>query len=678
MLRKLLPDYPEDAVRRSLQYHYLKPIPVYPVTLCEIELLNRINGHHSRWTYSRQPFSQIDELVRVSDFLPFYEHLRNGHKPTSTASNVGMHTLRQPQPQPPVQRSADFVNGAPSILRAQPTAAPRTAVPISLFSLATEIPREIMTTTSRPIAPVPNLSRPTRPQKPIGNPYATLLPQAIPIPSSNHSTSISTGSATMILSSLMILNSFSVPSTVTTQPPPTSTISSIYPSPTPILSNMHSLPSSSTAPLVHQKTPTLSTSSSNTLLPTRSSRLHCGWLQVNKLYTPYISPSATNHHLYKLPVSLLSFYKLLKTTHSEGNDPRECLVPFEQTLATSEELEMINTLCVKHNIQPFSPDTQLIDLSTFYRCCSANMIFLKELPLNEPKASICKDWASIIQINGGICRLRNISNLHEQTVPFIGNNLLKNFILSTQCLSTASLTKPTPAELEFLQLILFFSNMSINLRYAQLIDIESVRNEYNVDLILLFNDKFPLNVLEYQRQGNRYNPPQTAIIPSTSTAPTNTVRSNVFLQRFSLIFLFQITESTPPPSPPSPPTNPPPINPPSSSSQMPLTSSSNRYFKSVEFHGHTLTAYICSGLETNSYRECVSIRSLCNILYPDSTSIEKLEAHMLRLLRTKNINRFRPQNQQSLGFTRLIDMKDAEKHWDYIQQEMRSTFTGKS
>jgi hypothetical protein len=50
---------------------------------------------------------------------------------------------------------------------------------------------------------------------------------------------------------------------------------------------------------------------------------------------------------------------------------------------------------------------------------------------------------------------------------------------------------------------------------------------------------------------------------------------------------------------------------------------------------------------------------------------------MLRLLRLKNINRFRPQNQQSLGITRLIDIKDAEKHWDSIEQEMRSILNGK-
>jgi hypothetical protein len=90
-----------------------------------------------------------------------------------------------------------------------------------------------------------------------------------------------------------------------------------------------------------------------------------------------------------------------------------------------------------------------------------------------------------------------------------------------------------------------------------------------------------------------------------------------------------------------------------------------------------LTAYICSGLGTNTQRECISIKSLCNILYPDSTSTDKLEVKMLRILRSKNINRFRPQSQQSMGLTRLIDIKDAEKHWDYIEQEMRAMLNGK-
>ena len=498
MLRKLLSDYPEDAIRRSLQYHYLKPIPIYSVTLCEIELLNRINGHHSRWTYSRQPFTQSDELVRVSDYLPFYEHLRHGHKSASTPSNNTVHHLRNllPQNPQPVQRSSDFMNGVPSILRGQSLAPPRTTVPMSSYP----------SSALRPVAPVVNVSRPSRPQKSIGNPYATLLPQSISLPSNNPPNFISIGKAIRISSSLSTFHRFLAPST-NTSIALTATSSLLTPSisssSSSSSSTTHSSPSFAASTTTNRKSSTSSVSPSTTTLSTKPSRLHCGWLQVNKLYTPYISPSASNHHLYKLPVSLLSFYHLLKTTSSEMNDSKECLVPFEQTLATSQELEMINELCVKQSIQPFNADTKLIDLSIFYRYCSANMIFVKELPLTEPKASICKEWASIVQINGGICRLRNIATLHEQTVPFIGNNLLKNFLLSSQCLSSAALTKPTPAELEFLQLILFFSNMSINLRNAQLIDIESVRKEYNVDLILLFNDKFPLNVLDYQQQGRR-------------------------------------------------------------------------------------------------------------------------------------------------------------------------------
>jgi hypothetical protein len=248
-----------------------------------------------------------------------------------------------------------------------------------------------------------------------------------------------------------------------------------------------------------------STSSSSSISTSKPPHLHCGWLQVNKLYTPFVSVSATNHHLYKIPINLLTFYDLIKNATPETTDSKDFLAPFEQTLVTSQEIEMINELCVKQNIKPLASDTKLIQLSAFYQYCSANILFIKELPLTDPKASICKEWSSIVQINGGICRLRNIATLHEQTVPFIGANLLKNFLLSSQCLSTASVAKPSESELEFLQLILFFSNISINLRNAQLIDIESVRKEYNVDLILLFNDKFPSNVLNYQQQGMNYS-----------------------------------------------------------------------------------------------------------------------------------------------------------------------------
>ena len=69
MLRKLLPDYPEDVIRRAFHYQYKKSIDLYTVTAYEVELLNRINAQHSRWAYSKQPFTALDEIVRVSDFF---------------------------------------------------------------------------------------------------------------------------------------------------------------------------------------------------------------------------------------------------------------------------------------------------------------------------------------------------------------------------------------------------------------------------------------------------------------------------------------------------------------------------------------------------------------------------------------------------------------------------------
>jgi len=190
MLRKLLPDYPEDFIRRSFQYQYRKMIDIYSVTPSEIELLNRINGHHSRWTYSRQPFTKADEIVRVSDFLPYYEHLRHGLKPASTPSNVTVHTLRQllPQSQQTVQRSSDFMNSMPTILRTQSTVPQSTSVPTSSYPPSTDFGRENISSTSRPIAPAAisstsrliasaaNVPRPQRQPKAVANPYTLLLP----------------------------------------------------------------------------------------------------------------------------------------------------------------------------------------------------------------------------------------------------------------------------------------------------------------------------------------------------------------------------------------------------------------------------------------------------------------------------------------------------------------------
>ncbi|CAF3938790.1 unnamed protein product [Adineta steineri] len=688
MLRKILPEYPEDIIRRAYQYQYRKTIDLYSVTACEVELLNRINSQHSRWAFSRQPFTALDEIVRVSDFIPFYEYLRHGTKSTSAVSNVTVHTLRQllPQPQQTVQRASENVINMPAIIQRQLTIPQPIPAQIQSYTPSTNFTRETISSTSRPIAPTHNV----RQSKSIGNPYAVLLPSRLPqqiplqiqssVPTSINNTMakasdrvLSTTSNVTPVSVLSSVNSSStslspvVLSSINNSPPASTSPVVPQPSTTSMTTNINRKPSTASIPpslsingnrkpSTSSISPSPSSSSTTNSLSSlsKASSLHCGWLQINKLYTPYISTSAKNH-LYKLPVSLLTFYDLLKVPSAETNDsPNEPLLPFEQTNASPQELELINELCIKQHIRPFGTDTKLIELSTFYQYTAANILFVKELPNEEPKSSICKEWASIVQTNGGICLLRNISTLQEQTVPFIGNNLLKNFILSTHCLSTASVSKPTSSELEFLQLILFFSNMSINLRNAQLIDIESVRKEYNVDLILLFNDKFPLNVLNYQQGGSRSNSSQGSVKSTNPTAPTNT-----------------IAESTPPPSPPSPPTNQPQST---STSQLPLTPTTNRFHKTIEFHGHTLTAYICSGLGANTQRECVSIRSLCNILCPNSTSPDKLEVKMLPLLRSKNINRFRPQNQQSLGVTRLIDIQDAEKHWTYIEQEMHSIF----
>jgi hypothetical protein len=178
MLRKLLPDYPDDVIRRSFQYQYKRAIDSYTVTACEVELLNRINSHHSRWTYSRQPFTALDEIVRVSDFLPFYEHLRHGIKAASSLSNVTVHTLRQllPQAQQIVQRSSDVISTMPSILRGQPPIPQAAFVQAQSYPSSTDFSRENMSSNLRPTAPALNVPRPPRPTKSIGNPYAVVLP----------------------------------------------------------------------------------------------------------------------------------------------------------------------------------------------------------------------------------------------------------------------------------------------------------------------------------------------------------------------------------------------------------------------------------------------------------------------------------------------------------------------
>ncbi|CAF4325461.1 unnamed protein product, partial [Adineta steineri] len=160
------------------QYQYRKTIDLYSVTACEVELLNRINSQHSRWAFSRQPFTALDEIVRVSDFIPFYEYLRHGTKSTSAVSNVTVHTLRQllPQPQQTVQRASENVINMPAIIQRQLTIPQPIPAQIQSYTPSTNFTRETISSTSRPIAPTHNV----RQSKSIGNPYAVLLPSRLP------------------------------------------------------------------------------------------------------------------------------------------------------------------------------------------------------------------------------------------------------------------------------------------------------------------------------------------------------------------------------------------------------------------------------------------------------------------------------------------------------------------
>jgi hypothetical protein len=167
MLNKLLHEYPEDVIRRSSYYQYRKPIDLYLATSNELELLNRINVHHSNWTYSGQPFTITDELVRVSDFLPFYEHLRLFCKPSPIPRTPSTGSLRQilPQPQKSMQRSPDFVvNMANTVRGNSNTPVATTSIQTQPYT-ASETPREKIPSVPRPIAPAPFALRPQRPPK---------------------------------------------------------------------------------------------------------------------------------------------------------------------------------------------------------------------------------------------------------------------------------------------------------------------------------------------------------------------------------------------------------------------------------------------------------------------------------------------------------------------------------
>ena len=164
MLHKLLPEYPEDAVHRSSYYQYRKPIDLYVPTPNEVKLLNIINAHHSHWVYSRQPLTSSDELVRVSDFLPFYEHLRSAHTSTHIprTSSVGssrqiLHSVQQP-----IERPLGLVEHTPNGVR-RPSSLSHVPTPIQRsFSSASDLSRDRALSLSRPVPLAPVALRSSR------------------------------------------------------------------------------------------------------------------------------------------------------------------------------------------------------------------------------------------------------------------------------------------------------------------------------------------------------------------------------------------------------------------------------------------------------------------------------------------------------------------------------------
>ena len=180
MLRKLLSEYPEDVIHRSPHYRYHYPIDLYSVTSYESDLLNRINSHHSRWAYTRQAFTANDELVRVADFLPFYEHLRHRFNSVSLPSNAPNTASRQPLPQTSQisHRSSSTMssNSTPSTMCAPPAQPAKALLQRHPTPHLSNPLRASYASSIRPIAPEPSILRHSRPTPPVTNSTAAVVP----------------------------------------------------------------------------------------------------------------------------------------------------------------------------------------------------------------------------------------------------------------------------------------------------------------------------------------------------------------------------------------------------------------------------------------------------------------------------------------------------------------------
>lgn len=121
MLVKLLPDDPENIIRRAQLSSYGKKVNLYRATPIEVELLNRINTHHSHWTYAQQPFNGLTDLVSVSEFLPLLDHVRSYSKSQSVPRNAKAN-VSQPissQAEEMTRPSADMMSNMISTPRRQ-------------------------------------------------------------------------------------------------------------------------------------------------------------------------------------------------------------------------------------------------------------------------------------------------------------------------------------------------------------------------------------------------------------------------------------------------------------------------------------------------------------------------------------------------------------------------------
>ncbi|CAF0978355.1 unnamed protein product [Didymodactylos carnosus] len=723
---KVLSHYPNEIFRHCIQQH---PLECYPVTIYEAELLNKINSHHSYYEYGQTLFNTSDQLTKLNAFKTFYDYLR---KTITSPLSLSLSTSPSTSPTNNSSRQQQSHPRHPILsAHSQSQQYRHVTQNVSTFNSPIQVPSQqqmIDPSLSGHARPWPRM-----PQYPQLNNIESKVPQSPSLPSSSSSTQSFHRQVAPFNFQQQQTNGITIPS-VTEQvrqaftsnnsqaianmtlaaqsqrpnfanhtqshfrvpflPPPSSSTRSVQPNLPTALVNSSTSGSRSNPPNMNKNkdgtrgTQNQTSEQSPTATTILTSRLHCGWLQINKLYTPYVSKSSLNHSEYRIPINLLLFYDLLKPNDSVETQP-----------GTQEEIDLINQLCTKQNIKPFSTETKLIDLSLFYRVCCTKVLFVKELTTSDPRTDICKEWLSVVQINGGICRIRNLSTISEQTVPYVGNYLLKTFQMNK--LSSYTTKNPTMHETEFLKLIVFFSNTKMNLKNVLLIDIESVRKEYVVDIILPFNDKFPTNILNYQQGSIRTS---EKVAHSTSTSPPMAIQNR--------------GENDIPPPPPTPPPSPPSpivpvaeklnenvvqqttrrsndhvqqpiktlsetLNEPSRwSNDNNITSSiktatdnqaqqQDRYNRTTVFRGHEMCAYICTAQGSSNSRECLSLQAICQTLFPGG-DMDKLT----RSLRHKGINRFRPQDPD-VGEIRLVDIKDLEAHWDYIEEVMSSKPNGK-